>query len=153
VAEAIFETESLAEVAMTSTVSLLELLRWPGTVVRSSEFHVSADRSARLADLTLAVGATEYVCGTGGARYLEAAPFEERGIEIVHFSAPAVGNHEVWADATRISSLASLSEAGAPAVRRAFAHDVHLGHHLIPTNSAARPVPPGVSPQTAPTAL
>jgi hypothetical protein len=148
VAEAIFETESLAEVAMTSTVSLLELLRWPGTVVRSSEFHVSADRSARLADLTLAVGATEYVCGTGGARYLQAAPFEERGIEIVHFSAPTDRNPEVWTGATGISSIAALAEVGASTVRHAFMHEVDFRGHSVPATWTVQS-PPSASRQIA----
>lgn len=132
VTDMIAKSESLADAAIVSTVSLLELLRWPGTIVRSSDFCVSADRSARLADLTLAVGAAEYVCGTGGARYLQPDPFRERGIGIAHFSVPADGNPEVWAGATRISSLASLAEAGTSAVRDAFVHDVHLRHQLAP---------------------
>ncbi len=126
VTDMIAKSESLAEAAILSTVSLLELLRWSGTTVRSSDFRVSADRSVRLADLSLAVGAAEYVCGTGGARYLRPGPFRERGIDIVHFSVPAEGRPEVWEGAARISSLASLAEAGASAVHDAFAHDVHL---------------------------
>jgi hypothetical protein len=126
VTEVITKTDSLAEAAIESTVSLLELLGWPGTIVRSSDFRVSADRSARLAELAAAVGAVEYVCGTGGARYLRPSPFRERGVEVVHFAAPVHGNPEVWGGATRISSLAGLAEAGASAVRHAFLQDVHL---------------------------
>jgi hypothetical protein len=132
VTEMITKTDSLAEAAITSTAALLELLRWPGTVVRSSDFSVSADRSARLADLTLAVGAAEYVCGTGGARYLQAAPFQERGIEIVNFSVPADGDPAVWSGSTRISGIGSLAEAGAAAVCHAFVHEVHLKRQMVP---------------------
>ncbi|MFC6159316.1 WbqC family protein [Kribbella jiaozuonensis] len=153
VTQTITQTDSLAEAAIVSTACLLELLRWPGAVVRSSDFRVSADRSARLADLTCAVGAAEYVCGTGGARYLQTAPFQDRGIEIVHFSVPTDGNPEVWRGATRISSLATFANAGASAVRHAFTHDVDLRHHLGPKNSVARPLPPEVIPEAAPTAL
>jgi hypothetical protein len=126
VTEMITKTDSLAEAAIVSTVSLLELLGWPGTIVRSSDFLVSADRSARLADLAAAVGAIEYVCGTGGVRYLRPGPFRGRGVDIVHFAAPVDGNPEVWGGATRITSLAALAEAGASAVRHAFLHDIHL---------------------------
>lgn len=127
VAEMIAKTESLADVAIVSTVSLLELLHWPGTVVRSSEFVVASDRSARLADLTLAVGATDYLCGTGGARYLRTGPFGERGLGVTYFSVPEDGNHEVWSGAKRLSSIAALADAGPSAARRAFTHETHLG--------------------------
>ncbi|GAA3126281.1 hypothetical protein GCM10010530_54570 [Kribbella aluminosa] len=124
--------------AIESTVSLLELLRWPGRVVRSSDFHVSVERSARLAELTLAVGAAAYVCGTGGAGYLRPDPFRERGVEIVRFSVPTEGNSVVWAAATRLSSLAALAEAGASAVHQAFADDVDLGRRMAPPSGPAR---------------
>ena len=66
------QTDQLAEIATASTQSLLKLVGWSGQVVRSSEIAARPERSFRLADLTLAVDATDYVCGTGGARYLNA---------------------------------------------------------------------------------
>ncbi|WP_405068899.1 WbqC family protein [Kribbella sp. NBC_01510] len=130
VAEMISRTESLADVAITSTLSLLELLHWPGTVVRSSDFVVSADRSTRLADLTHAVGATTYLCGTGGANYLRPDLFDERDIGVTYFSVPTATRHEVWAGAQRLSSIAAMASAGVSAVQRAFEREVHLRHHL-----------------------
>jgi hypothetical protein len=117
-------------VAITSTVSLLELLHWPGTVVRSSDFVVSADRSTRLADLSRAVGATTYLCGTGGANYLRPDLFDERDIDVIYFSVPTATSHEVWAGAQRLSCIAAMASAGVSAVQRAFEREVHLRHHL-----------------------
>ncbi len=133
VAEMISRTESLADVAITSTLSLLDLLHWPGIVVRSSEFVVAADRSTRLADLTHAVGATSYLCGTGGARYLRPDPFSKRAIGVIDFSVPTDTSHEIWAGAQRLSSIGALAEAGLSAVRHAIEVEVQLTHHLAPT--------------------
>jgi hypothetical protein len=56
----------LVDIGELSTRLLLEDMGWHGTVVRSSAFAVRQERSARLADLTVAVGASAYLCGTGG---------------------------------------------------------------------------------------
>jgi hypothetical protein len=68
-------TDRLADIAETSTRTLLNLLDWPGAIHHSHTLPARTDRSARLADLTTAVGATTYLCGTGGTHYLNAHPF------------------------------------------------------------------------------
>ena len=72
--EAITSTERLADVSEHATITLLRLLNWPGTICRSSDIPARDGRSERLADLTRAVGAATYLCGTGGSRYLDPAP-------------------------------------------------------------------------------
>jgi hypothetical protein len=78
----------LTDVSETSTKALLRALDWPGLIYRSSDLPARTGRSERLADLTLAVGASTYLCGTGGARYLDQQPFTTNGITVDHFRAP-----------------------------------------------------------------
>lgn len=61
------ETSQLTTITEASTRVLLDLVAWPGTIVRSSELPGRSERSARLADLTCAVGATTYLCGTSSS--------------------------------------------------------------------------------------
>jgi hypothetical protein len=42
----------------------------------------------RLADLTRAVGAATYLCGTGGSRYLDPQPFTVHGLTVQRFTPP-----------------------------------------------------------------
>ncbi|MDX6236958.1 MAG: hypothetical protein QOG10_1773 [Kribbellaceae bacterium] len=133
VAEAMTRTDSLADIAIASTHALLDLLSWPGTVIRSSDVTAATERSARLADLTHAVGATQYLCGTGGARYLRPTAFSERNLDVLYFSVPTGGNEYVWAGARRISSIAPLSDAGGSAVRRTLMDEISLRDQLAPT--------------------
>jgi WbqC-like protein family len=88
VAAATSTSGRLADVTELSTRLLLEYLGWRGRVVRSSSLIASPERSARLADLAYGVGATEYLCGTGGAKYLSVAPFVTRGIDVRYYSLP-----------------------------------------------------------------
>lgn len=81
---------SLAAVSELSTSRLLEHMGWGGTVVRSSAFTVRPERSQRLADLTAAVGADEYLCGTGGAKYLDESPFTAKGVAVRYTRVPAI---------------------------------------------------------------
>src|SRR5262249_23355271 len=64
------ETDRLVDITETSTRLLLQIVGWPGRVLRSSELPARDGRSERLADLTVATGGTTYLCGTGGRRYL-----------------------------------------------------------------------------------
>ena len=81
-------SDRLTDVSETSTQALLRALDWPGLIYRSSDLPARTGRSERLADLTLAVGASTYLCGTGGARYLDQQPFTTNGITVDHFRAP-----------------------------------------------------------------
>jgi hypothetical protein len=101
----------LADVAEASTLALLNLLGWQGRVVRSSSLDARPERSARLADLAQAVGADEYLCGTGGAKYLDVAPFAAQGIEVRYFCPPAGRGVS-----TKASSLYSFAQLGLMAV-------------------------------------
>lgn len=104
------ETDSLAGIATASTKCLLDLLGWHGRMVKSSDLAASSNRSERLADLTQVVGASDYLCGTGGMRYLDHGPFTARGLRVIPFCVPSAG--EVWSTATRLSSLWALMRVG-----------------------------------------
>ena len=75
VKDTLASAERMADVSMHTTVTLLRALRWPGAIYRSSELAARPGRSERLADLVSAAG---YLCGTGGSRYLDPAPFTAR---------------------------------------------------------------------------
>lgn len=110
VAAAIAVGARLAEVTEISTRLLLDLLGWRGSVVRSSDLAARQERSARLADLALAVGADEYLCGTGGAKYLDEWPFREYGILVSYFGMP---DRDPWPAARKVSALHWVAEMGA----------------------------------------
>jgi hypothetical protein len=55
-------------------------------ICRSSGIPVRGGRSERLADLTRAVGAATYLCGTGGSRYLDRSPFAALGLGVARFT-------------------------------------------------------------------
>lgn len=104
----------LADVAEVSTRSLLSRLGWHGRVVRSSTLPARSDRSARLADLTKAVGADTYLCGPGGAKYLDEGSFAELGLTVAYPEPPR------WTrePATRaISALWAFAMLGPEGVR------------------------------------
>ncbi|MCY0961121.1 hypothetical protein [Streptomyces sp. H27-H5] len=67
-------------------------------------------RSQRPADLTASVGADVYLCGTGGMKYLDAAPFAALGIPIIPFLPPTTG---IWTSGRQISVLWALAMLGA----------------------------------------
>ncbi|GAA2773649.1 WbqC family protein [Kitasatospora cinereorecta] len=113
---ALFErTDRMAVIAEASTRLLLDLLGWQGRVVRSSALAAGAGRTRRLVDLCRAVGADSYLCGTGGAKYVEHQPFTDAGIDLRPFSVPTTG---VWADARTFSAVHSVMVHGAEPVRR-----------------------------------
>ncbi|MEQ4206940.1 WbqC family protein [Actinopolymorpha sp. B17G11] len=113
-------TDRLADIALASTTAVLNLLDWPGTAVSSSTFDVSQERSARLADLTHAVGQATYLCGTGGARYLDEWPFHQRGIHVAYWQLPAAEPHSIWVDARRLTSVAAIATHGIGRVKAAL---------------------------------
>jgi hypothetical protein len=82
VADLTARTARLAEVTERSTQVLLDLLGWSGSTIRASTLPARPGRSTRLADLTHAVGATTYLCGPGGATYLDEEPFAQHGVTI-----------------------------------------------------------------------
>ncbi|MEE4490133.1 WbqC family protein [Streptomyces sp. BE230] len=113
------EAAGTAAVAEATTRALLNLLGWHGTIVRSSALAVSPGRSVRLADLTTAVGADVYLCGTGGLRYLDRRPFTEQQLN-VHAFRPPIAAESLWAGAARISALWALAAYGPSSVVAAF---------------------------------
>lgn len=113
-------SDRLLDVAEVSTRALLRLLHWPGRVSHSSDFHVRSGRSARLADLTHAAGADAYLCGTGGARYLDPLPFRQRHLAVEYFTVPMDEGNTIWTGANRASSLFALMTSGLDVVRNEF---------------------------------
>jgi WbqC-like protein family len=105
-------TDRLAGLSEASTQALLTLTGWRGTISRSSGLTARTDKSQRLAELTCATGATTYLCGTGGARYLDYWPFALHGLQVVLFTSPARGDPRVWQGASKISALRALMNVG-----------------------------------------
>lgn len=105
-------TDRLAEVAEVSTRALLAGLGWRGEVVRSSEMRSSDQRSERLADLTAAVGAGRYLCGRGGARYLDEGPFTARGISVEYPAPPPLCGKDGMRTASALWAYATHGPAG-----------------------------------------
>ncbi|WP_185070964.1 WbqC family protein [Nonomuraea jabiensis] len=108
-------TDRLADVTELSTRLLLEEVGWPGRVLHSSDLLTRGARSQRLADLAWLTGATTYLCGTGGMRYLDPAAFRVRSIEVLPFVTPASG---IWATSREMSAVHALMVAGPCALRR-----------------------------------
>ncbi|WP_235032230.1 WbqC family protein [Actinacidiphila yanglinensis] len=116
---AVTETGRTAAAAEATTRALLNLLRWHGSIVRSGDLSASSDRSMRLADLTAAVNAGTYLCGTGGLRYLDHGPFEERQLNICAFRPPSA-SEKLWTAASKVSALWALAAYGPTVVAAAF---------------------------------
>jgi hypothetical protein len=112
IAEAITGTGRLADVSEHTTIALLRLLNWPGAICRSSGILARAGRSERLADLTRAVGASAYLCGTGSSRYLDQTPFAALGLSVAMFTPPQHLAGLPPEDTRRVSALADLAAAG-----------------------------------------
>ena len=140
--EACTSSARLAEASERTTVALLEAVRWRGRICRSSDLTARPGRSERLADLTISAGATAYLCGTGGSRYLDPAPFTAQGLAVQFFTPPSrlAGLHP---DACRrATALADLAEAGPRALAR------HLDRHAAAWRNSLH-----VLPQHGPQAL
>lgn len=117
IVDLIGKTDHLDDIAVASTIVLLELVEWPGVAVRSSSFAVSDERSRRLVDLTERVDATTYLCGTGGARYLEHDAFDERRIDVLYCRPPPAHVERLWVDARRLTGIGALATYGPDRVR------------------------------------
>ena len=112
VAEAFTRTGKLTEVSEDSTRALLTAVNWRGAIYRSSDLPARPGRSERLADLTRAVGAATYLCGTGGTRYLDPQPFTAHGLAIERFTAPQHLAHGNVQGARLVTALTDLAAAG-----------------------------------------
>ncbi|MED7928454.1 WbqC family protein [Nonomuraea sp. LP-02] len=110
-------TDRLVDVTELSTRLLLEQVKWPGRILHSSDLFARGGRSQRLADLAWLTGATTYLCGTGGMRYLEPPAFQVHSIEILPFRTPASG---IWESAREMSAIHALMLAGPHALRQEF---------------------------------
>jgi hypothetical protein len=108
--EVFARSDRLAEVSQASTLALLRALRWNGVACRSSDLSASAGRSQRLADLTAAAGAGTYVCGTGGARYLDPMPFASSRLGVIYFQPPQSPGGEPGHQ--YVSALTAFAAAG-----------------------------------------
>jgi hypothetical protein len=113
-------SDLLADLSEASTRALLTLTGWRGTVVRSSDLTARTGKSQRLAELTCAAGATTYLCGTGGARYLDHWPFALHGLQVVLFAAPRHGDPGIWQGASQLSAILALMAAGPAALSEAL---------------------------------
>lgn len=109
-------TDRLHDVAEASTRILLKLLGWPGRIVQSTTLPARSGRSQRLADLVGVVGADTYLCGEGGMRYLDHAPFHAAGITVVRHKTPTGESPSIWYQARRISGLWALMGIGRDAI-------------------------------------
>ncbi len=128
----------LADLSEASTRALLTLTGWQGTILRSSDLTSATSKSRRLAELTRAAGATTYLCGTGGARYLDHWPFTLDGLSVVLFTGPAQGDPRIWQGASKLSALRALMVVGPMALSTALhqhARDWRSG------DASARPEP------------
>ncbi|WP_424534243.1 WbqC family protein [Sphaerisporangium viridialbum] len=108
-------TDRLADVAEASTQLLLRAVGWTGQIIRSSDLPSRNGRSERLADLARATGASTYLCGTGGMRYLDTKAFRAHAVEVQPFQAPLSG---IWESARKLSALHALMLIGPQALSR-----------------------------------
>ncbi|MGP4103407.1 WbqC family protein [Nonomuraea sp. KM90] len=111
------KTDRLADVTELSTRLLLEEVGWEGQILHSSDLLARGERSQRLADLAWLTGATTYLCGTGGMRYLDPAAFRVHSIEVLPFQTPLSG---IWTSARELSAVHALMLSGPHALRRAI---------------------------------
>jgi len=141
-ADVVGSRASVAEASERTTIALLEAVGWRGRICRSSGIAARTGRSERLADLTISAGATVYLCGTGGSRYLDPAPFTAQGLAVQFFMPPprlVSLPPDAWRRAT---ALADLAEVGPRAL---------AGH--LDSRLAAWRTSPHVTPQPVPEAL
>lgn len=108
----------LHEVTAMSTRVLLDLCGWRGEVLRSSDLDARTGRSERLADLTRSAGADVYLCGMGGARYLDIEPFEASGLTVDYFREPRWCPSDLWRDGRDVSAVWTLAGHGCTALKR-----------------------------------
>lgn len=111
-------TDRTGIAAENSTRAFLDLLGWQGEVIRSSQLPARRERSQRLADLAAVTGATTYLCGPGGLRYLDHDPFKVADVRVEPFLTPTNG---LWNNSRRLSALYALSQVGASGLASALA--------------------------------
>lgn len=78
----------LHDVTEAATKALLNLVGWQGSIMHSDDYTIRVERSARLVDLTRATGSNTYLCGTGGARYIDETPFADAGLAVMYCHPP-----------------------------------------------------------------
>jgi hypothetical protein len=130
----------LADLSEASTRALLTLTGWQGTILRSSDLTARTSKSQRLAELTCAAGGTTYLCGTGGARYLDYWPFALHGLRVVLFTGPPEGDPRIWQGASKLSALRALMAVGPAALSTALhRHADWLNHQPTAADAALPP--------------
>lgn len=136
VTDLIDDDRPLMDISTASTSALLEALGWSGITMPSEQLRSRTGRSTRLADLTTAAGATHYLCGSGGARYLTEAPFHEQGITITYYQLPTQPAIP-WHHAKTGSILCWLAHLGPHQLRTLLTNAAALHRHQPPHDSAA----------------
>ena len=133
--DAVASSIRVAESSERATTALLEAVGWRGRICRSSGIAARTGRSERLADLTTAVSATAYLCGTGGSRYLDPAPFTAQGLAVQFFTPPSRLASLPPDACQRATALADLAEAGPQALAR------HLDSHVAAWRNSLHVIP------------
>ncbi|MET8160354.1 hypothetical protein ABZT47_28680 [Sphaerisporangium sp. NPDC005289] len=82
--------------------------------MHSSDLLAGGERSHRLSDLAWLTGATTYLCGTGGMRYVDPAAFRVRSIDVLPFQTPGL---RIWTTAREASAVHALMLIGSRALR------------------------------------
>ncbi|OLR92560.1 WbqC family protein [Actinokineospora bangkokensis] len=108
-AAAAAHTTNLTELTTLSTNLLLRHTGWTGEIIHATTIPTRSHRSERLADLTTHVNATHYLCGTGGATYLNPQPFTDAGLTIRYTHPPDIGILRTRRRATSLWWLAALT--------------------------------------------
>jgi hypothetical protein len=133
--DAVVSCARVADASERTTIALLNAVGWRGRISRSSDVAARTGRSERLADLTMTAGATAYLCGTGGSRYLDPAPFTAQGLEVQFFRPPSRLASLPPNACRRATALADLAEAGPQALAR------HLDSHVAAWRNSLHVVP------------
>jgi hypothetical protein len=139
--DAVASSILVARASERTTTALLEAVGWRGRICRSSAIAARTGRSERLADLTTATGATAYLCGTGGSRYLDPAPFTAQGLAVQFFTPPFRLAGLPPDACRRATALADLAEAGPQSLARHL--DTHAAAWRTSRHAIPRPGPRG----------
>ena len=110
-------TDRVADIAEASTLAMLTALGWKGIVLHSLHLEARQERNERLVDLAVAAGAGTYLCGTGGAKYLDPEPFHRHGIAVDYHRTPTDG---VWTGSRHTSAIHALTTEGGQQLARAI---------------------------------
>jgi hypothetical protein len=112
------ETDLLSEVNTSFVAAICEHLGISTRLSRSTDYRTGAERSRRLLDLCVAVGADEYLSGPAARDYLDVAAFEAAGVAVR------------WADYSGYPEYRQLGGA--------FEHGVSIVDLLFNTGPTAR---------------